>query len=103
MVSCALLAFVQTSSMQAQTAQSPRDALLVSSAWLAQHLNDPDLVLLHVGDPAEYAANHIAGARFVSLREISVSDPDQKGLHLELPQNDSLRLDLAGLGISDRS
>ena len=37
-------------------AQSPRDSLIVSPAWLAAHLKDANLVLLHVGDKADYDA-----------------------------------------------
>lgn len=58
----------------AQTTPTTRDALLVPTSWLSRHLRDPDLVLLHVGDKAEYDARHIPGARFVSLDLISVSD-----------------------------
>ena len=86
-------------------AATPRDTLVVSAAWLARHLKDPDLVLLHVGDKAEYAAAHIPGARFVELREISVSDPGGTGggLTLELPPAETLREKLAALGVSDGS
>jgi thiosulfate/3-mercaptopyruvate sulfurtransferase len=86
-------------------AGSPRDTLVVSTAWLAQHLQDPDLVLLHVGDKSEYAAAHIPGARLVEMREISVSDPQGagNGLTLEMPPAEVLREKLAALGISDRS
>lgn len=86
-------------------AASPRDALVVSVAWLAQHLKDPDLVLLHVGDKAEYAAAHIPGARFVELREIAESDRTGagNGLTLEMPSPDVLRERLQALGISDGS
>jgi len=86
-------------------AASPRDALVVSTSWLKQHLKDPDLILLHVGDKGEYAAAHLPGARFVELKEISVSDPagTGNGLTLELLPADTLREKLAALGISDRS
>jgi len=86
-------------------AATPRDTLVVSPSWLAQHLKDPDLVLLHVGDKAEYAAAHIPGARFLELRDISVSDPagTGSGLTLELPPADALREKLQALGISDGS
>lgn len=78
--------------------------LLVNSAWLAEHLNDPNLVLLHVGERAEYDSAHIAGARYVSQRDVSVSSPDhEKGLMLEMPSADSLRAMLQRLGISDNS
>jgi thiosulfate/3-mercaptopyruvate sulfurtransferase len=80
-----------------------RDALLVSPAWLAQHLTDPDLVLLHVGERAQYAARHLPNARFVALDEISVSDRSGKGLILEMPPAGMLRERLAALGIGDRS
>ena len=82
---------------------STRTSLLVTAAWLAQHLHDPDLVLLHVGDAAEYRVAHIEGARLVGLGDISVSDHSGKGLMLEMPSPDSLRKDLAALGISDKS
>lgn len=81
-----------------------RAALLVTPAWLAEHLKDPDLVLLHVGDRAEYDRAHLPGARYVSMRDVSVSSNDHaKGLMLELPSPDSLRAQLEALGISDRS
>ena len=86
-------------------AATPRDTMVVSPAWLAQHLKDPDLVLLHVGDKAEYAATHIPGARVLELKDISVSDPagTGSGLTLELPSPDTLREKLQALGISDGS
>lgn len=71
-----------------------------STAWLAQHLRDPDLVLLHVGDEAQYKAAHIPGARFVQLRDLSTS---QGGLSLEMLPAGELRQRLQALGIGDRS
>jgi thiosulfate/3-mercaptopyruvate sulfurtransferase len=88
----------------AAAASSPRDGLLVSAAWLTQHIKDPDLVLLHVGDKGEYDAGHIPGARFLSLREISVSgNALGEGLTLELPPEAALKEKLESLGISDGS
>jgi thiosulfate/3-mercaptopyruvate sulfurtransferase len=84
-------------------AQPADGSLLVSSGWLASHLRDPNLVLLHVGDRAEYDAKHIAGARYVGLDQISVSDRSGTGLTLELPPADKLQSALAGLGISNDS
>jgi thiosulfate/3-mercaptopyruvate sulfurtransferase len=79
----------------------------VSTVWLAEHLRDPNLVLLHVGDRKEYDREHIPGARFVDLDDISVSNHDHVhdsgGLMLEMPQPDSLRAQLERLGISDQS
>jgi thiosulfate/3-mercaptopyruvate sulfurtransferase len=82
---------------------TPRDNLVVNSSWLAAHLNDPNLVLLHVGDKSEYEKAHIAGARPVTLSDISISDHTGKGLMLEMPPADDLRQRLENLGISDNS
>ena len=91
-----------TAATQAQ--RNPRADLTVTPSWLAQHLNDPDLVVLHVGDKAEYDKGHIAGARFAGQRDVSVTSMDHdKGLMLELPSADSLRRQLSALGISDKS
>jgi thiosulfate/3-mercaptopyruvate sulfurtransferase len=81
-------------------ASAPRDSMLVSTAWLAEHLNDPGLVILHVGTPASYA-QHIPGARHVTLADISVTS--EAGGTLEMLSEPELRLRLAGLGIGDRS
>lgn len=82
---------------------SPRASLVVDPAWLAQHIKDPNLVLLHVGDKAEYEAGHIPGARLVSMSDVSVSDHSEKGLMLEMPAADDLRQRLEKIGISDKS
>jgi thiosulfate/3-mercaptopyruvate sulfurtransferase len=98
----ALAALATTTTAQGQ--RNSRAEVTVSPAWLAQHLQDPDLVLLHVGDRGEYDKAHIAGARFAGQRDVSISSMDhEKGLMLELPTPDSLRSQLAALGISDRS
>ncbi|MGP6086778.1 3-mercaptopyruvate sulfurtransferase [Antarctobacter jejuensis] len=58
---------------------------LVSTEWLAQHLNDPDLRVLDASwylpdmgrdGRAEYAATHIPGARFFDIDEISDARSD---------------------------
>jgi len=82
---------------------SPRQNLVVDANWLKAHIADPDLVLLHVGDKAEYEAAHIPGARFVSLADISISDHSGHGLMLEMPPAEDLRHRLEALGISDTS
>ncbi|HEX6099458.1 MAG TPA: sulfurtransferase [Thermoanaerobaculia bacterium] len=82
----------------------PRESMLVDANWLAKHVKDPDLVLLHVGDKAEYDAKHIAGARYVSLRDISLpTDMERGDLHLQMPSPEELRPLLENLGISNGS
>jgi thiosulfate/3-mercaptopyruvate sulfurtransferase len=80
---------------------TPRESLLVSPAWLAQHLHDNNLVLLHVGQKAEYEASHIPGAQFVEMHDLDQANPS--GLTLEMPAPDALRSRLVGLGISSGS
>ena len=77
--------------------------LVVTPAWLAEHLADPDLVLLHVGDADAYRTEHIAGARHVALDDISHSAHDGTGRMLEFPPPDDLRRRLEDLGISSGS
>jgi thiosulfate/3-mercaptopyruvate sulfurtransferase len=85
-------------------AQSPAQAApgLVTASWLADHLNDSDLVLLHVGNARDYAT-HIPGARLMTLADVSVSDPSATGLNLQMLPPDQLRQKLESFGISTNS
>jgi thiosulfate/3-mercaptopyruvate sulfurtransferase len=97
-----LMAAVVTVATLSASAPNPRAKLLVSTEWLARHLDDPSLVLLHVGDPREYPAEHIPGARLITLRDIST--PHASGaLALEMLAPGELRKRLEKLGISDNS
>ncbi|MEX2271101.1 MAG: rhodanese-like domain-containing protein [Vicinamibacterales bacterium] len=80
-------------------AEAVGQSILVSTADLAGRLNDPKLVLLHVGEKAGYDAAHIAGARFADVRN-SLHARTQE-LNLEMLPPDVLRERLAALGISD--
>lgn len=84
-------------------APDPRAPLFVSVDWLAQHLNDPNLVLLHVGPAPEYAAAHIPGARLTSVADLSIGDRSGPGLSVEMPGPETLLARVAALGISDDS
>jgi thiosulfate/3-mercaptopyruvate sulfurtransferase len=109
-----------TSAAAAQTT-SPRDAMLVSTSWLAEHLKDPNIVILHVGDPKKYEAAHIPGAQLMQMMDLSVSDFSEmkgmpgmempkppiegpkNGLSLEMPTPEQLRSQLEKFGISNNS
>jgi thiosulfate/3-mercaptopyruvate sulfurtransferase len=69
-VACLLLALSIAST---SAAGDPRSDMVVDAQWLAAHVKDPDIVLLHVGDADEYAAGHLPGARLVTLDDVSVS------------------------------
>jgi len=77
-----------------------RAPLLVNAAWLAGHLHDSNLVLLHVGDKKEFDEAHIPGAQFISLSDIS--DPNAR-LRLELPPVERLQRAFESRGISNDS
>ena len=86
---------------------STREKLVVTPAWLAEHLNDRDLVILQVGRKETYDAGHIPGARLVNFDAGALAAPmdHSKADHvmLEMPETESLRQQLAALGISDNS
>lgn len=51
-----------------------RSEMIVSTAWLAAHLNDPKVVILHVARArAHYVEGHIPGARFAAWDEITAT------------------------------
>ena len=74
-------------------------SMLVSTAWLAEHLNDRSLVILNIGQRAAYDAGHIAGARFIEMSSISTSQP----LMLEIPPVEKLKSAFEALGVFDNS
>ena len=101
-LSIALLAGLSVSA-EAQSKLSRAD-LLVTADRLATQLDNPKLVLLHVGDKAEYDAAHIAGARFLQMRDLSTPmTRDTTVLALEMPPADEVRRRLERFGISDDS
>lgn len=53
------------------------DSLVVSTAWLGQHLHDPDVVVVHVDHMEDtYTAGHIPGARHADAMDFAVGDHD---------------------------
>lgn len=78
-----------------------RDSMIVSTEWLAKHLNDECLVLLHVGDKKEYDAAHIPGAQLIQTADIST--PRGQGLILELPPVEQLKANFEKFGVTDKS
>ncbi len=59
-----------------------RTDMLVSTDWLADHLSDPNVVVLEAGMTSlHYDAGHIPGARFVPWSDVAVT----RGVPNELP------------------
>lgn len=80
---------------------SVRSEMIVSAEWLREHLNDKELILLHVGDKDEFAAGHIPRAQFISTADIST--PRGQGLTLQLPPVEQLKDVFEKFGVSNNS
>ena len=99
-ISTALAASATAAKQQAKQSQSPAN-MLVQTSWLASHLSDKNLVILHVGvNRSAYEAGHIPGARFLALSEIAVT---RNGLPNELPPVNDLKAVFERLGVGDHS
>jgi thiosulfate/3-mercaptopyruvate sulfurtransferase len=96
-VAVAVFVFASQSSADGKVRQS----MIVSTGWLASHLNDQSLVLLEVGDKKDYDAGHIRRAQFIQLSDLS--KPRGQGLILELPPVDQLKATFEKLGVTDKS
>jgi len=54
----------------------PKHSLLVTTQGLADHLEDPSLVILHIGRKETFEKNHIPGARLFSLKAMMTKTPE---------------------------
>jgi thiosulfate/3-mercaptopyruvate sulfurtransferase len=82
-------------------ASTGREPMLVTVDWLGEHLGDPSLVLLQIGEKKDYDQGHIPGAQFLEYE--SISTPHGQGLMLELPPVEQLVSVFEKLGVSNRS
>jgi thiosulfate/3-mercaptopyruvate sulfurtransferase len=79
------------------------EPLLVTTDWLARHLQDRNLVVLHIGEKPGYDAAHIPGARYLAPT-VELATPRLEGqLFLELPGRAVLDSVLSAKGISNES
>lgn len=87
--------------LAASAAAGPRLETLVSTGWLAGHLNDRNVAVLHVArERAHYDAGHIPGACFVPWSELMVT---RDGVTNELPPVADLERLFERCGVSDNS
>ncbi len=77
-----------------------RESLLVSTGWLADHLRDPHVVVIAVGDQSAYDQAHIPGARY--LNGSAIQNRTSK-LTLELAPIPVLADAFGKLGVGDDS
>ncbi len=76
------------------------DGLIVSTEWLQEHMNDPGLVILHVGTREVFDSIHMEGAQFIDPYVFTI---DVEDLRNELPELDSVIALLATAGVNDNS
>ena len=89
---------VQDAGVQDATVQDAT-GVLVSVAWLAEHLQDSSIVLLHVGMPTSRSSDEfIPGARFLNYQEIVQV---RGSLIVEMPPVDELIEPFEVAGVSD--
>src|SRR5205823_858870 len=89
---------IALSSIRAQTPATP---MIVSSDWLAGHLRDPSVVVLHVvHDSMEFRMGHIPGARELSYSDFTTT---RDSIGTELPAVETLQQLFEKLGVSDGS
>lgn len=96
---CAVLAFFLIITFTGCSSGNDPEApgILVSSQWLHDHLNDPDLVLLHAGSSSMYDSVHIPGARFIIPHDFTVNTSANRN---EMPLADSIAGQLRKLGVN---
>jgi len=96
-----LFALLLASTAFAQDAPKLRTDMLVSTDWLAEHINDPNLIVLQFARYfGEYSRGHIPGARFLATNKF-ISDNQE--LTFELPPVADLQKTLEALGVTDKS
>jgi len=77
--------------------QDSGPGVLVSTNWLQNQLNDPSMVLLHVGTSEVYDSVHIHGARLVDPYDFTQT---ANNLRNEIPHMDTIIALLASVGVN---
>jgi thiosulfate/3-mercaptopyruvate sulfurtransferase len=76
--------------------------MLVTAAWLADHLKDANLVILAVGPDGDYEKGHIPGSLFVKYMDTHLMK-SPAGLTVELPPMSELADTFGKLGVTNDS
>jgi thiosulfate/3-mercaptopyruvate sulfurtransferase len=79
-----------------------KNTMLVSTAWLADHLKDANLVVLAVGNKSDYDKGHIPGSLFVDYHETHLMEAPN-GLSVELPPMTDLEALFGKFGVTNDS
>ena len=95
-----LVCFLLSAGLVAQDSPKVRTDMLVSTDWLAEHLNDPNVIIIHFARyRGDYDRAHIPGARFLRTNQL-VSDNQETTF--ELPPAADLQKALESIGVGDK-
>ena len=92
-----LVLMVITTSTQAQKGF---DKIFTNQEWMQQHLDDDNLVILHVGNKKSYTDGHIKGAQLMTTNDFARVVGD---LYWELHEESDFTETLRGFGINNKS
>ena len=98
-----VIAMAQVPILTAQSSVQPklRPEMLVTTAWLAENLSEPDVIVLCINSTPEfYTKGHIPGARQIKLGDIAIT---RDGIPNELPSVEVLQRVFAAAGVSNSS
>jgi thiosulfate/3-mercaptopyruvate sulfurtransferase len=85
----------------AAIAQRPDTSLVVTTEWLARHIDDPAVVVLAVEhDYDSYKQGHVPGARYLDYNSLTAR---VNGISMEMPPADSLAHLFGSLGVTPSS
>jgi thiosulfate/3-mercaptopyruvate sulfurtransferase len=99
----ATLTFVPALLLSSQGKVEPklRPEMLVTTAWLAENLSEPDVIVLCVDSTPEfYSKGHIPGARQIKLEDIAIT---RDGIPNELAPVETLQRVFGAAGVSNSS
>ncbi len=83
-------------------AHGDKNTMLVSTAWLADHLNDPNVVVIVVWNKADFDKGHIPGSVFMDFMDSHLMT-GPTGLTMELPAMSQLAETFGKLGVTNDS
>ncbi len=96
-----LIIVILLTSFQLLQARGEKHDFIVSTDWLLKHLKDSNIVLIEIGQKADYDKAHIPGAVFMTRDEIST--PRGSGLTLQIPPMKKLIDSFERAGVSNNS
>ena len=76
---------------------------LVSTEWLQNEIGRPDLVILQLGTPEEFAKGHVPGAVALDYAREVIAPATTGGLRVELPSGEALQSMLRAKGVTATS